>query len=65
MQKCDDPLICPSAYSCSSRHQLRAELDPSNGGVLVVQINSSADEGFDPDEIARRLAREDGGCTIM
>ena len=65
MQKCGEPLIYPSTYSRPSRHQLRAELDPGNGGVLVVQINSGTDRGFDPDEIARRLERDDGGCTIM
>ncbi|KAJ7209494.1 cytoplasmic protein [Mycena pura] len=51
-----DPFLC--------RHRLAADLDPHNAGVLIVHIGS--DQGtVGPDDIARRLQREDEGCTIM
>ncbi|KAK0461379.1 uncharacterized protein EV420DRAFT_1531765 [Desarmillaria tabescens] len=46
-------------------HQLVAELDPSNSGVLIVEFNGARDRGVGPDEIARRLDRDDGGCVVM
>ncbi|KAJ6586833.1 cytoplasmic protein [Mycena vulgaris] len=45
-------------------HQLSAELDPRNAGVLIVQMGTRQG-GVGPDEIARRLERDDQGCTIM
>ncbi|KAJ7783047.1 hypothetical protein B0H16DRAFT_1495155 [Mycena metata] len=48
----------------SELHQLFAELDPHNAGVLVVQMGGNQG-GVSPDEIARRLERDDQGCTIM
>jgi hypothetical protein len=42
-----------------------AELDPHNSGVLVMQINAGKDRGAQPDEITRRLEREDETCMIM
>ncbi|KAJ7084298.1 cytoplasmic protein [Mycena belliarum] len=45
-------------------HELSAELDPHNAGVLVVQIGGRQG-GVGADEIARRLDREQEGCTIM
>lgn len=53
-----------------SRHQLLAELDPDNAGVLIVQLNGRS-SGRGPvigaDEVSRRLERGDseGGCVIM
>ncbi|KAF8070222.1 cytoplasmic protein [Lyophyllum atratum] len=46
--------IKPAIEELMQKHQLRAELDPQNAGVLIVQINSGGDRG-----------RKDEGCTIM
>ncbi|KAJ7901739.1 hypothetical protein B0H14DRAFT_2668254 [Mycena olivaceomarginata] len=45
-------------------HQLYAELDPHNAGVLICKLDN-AQGGVGSDEIARRLERDDEGCTIM
>ncbi|KAG6856103.1 hypothetical protein H0H87_007439, partial [Tephrocybe sp. NHM501043] len=47
--------IRPAIEELMQRHQLLAELDSNNAGVLIVQINSSSDRGVGADEIARRL----------
>lgn len=47
------------------RHHLRAELDPYNAGVLIVKLEAGDDRGVGSDEIARRLSKEEEGCTIM
>ena len=48
------------------RHHLKAELDPHNAGVLVVEIEaSSGHRGLGADEISRRLERKDESCIIM
>jgi hypothetical protein len=46
-----------------SRHQLVAELDPQNAGVLIVRLDGQG-RGMDPEEVTRRL---DSGndCVIM
>ncbi|KAJ7703291.1 hypothetical protein B0H17DRAFT_1042619 [Mycena rosella] len=56
--------IKPAIEELMQKHQLSAELDPHNAGVLVVQMGASRG-GVGPDEIARRLDRDDQGCTIM
>lgn len=48
----------------SSRHQLSAQLDPNNAGVLVVLIDSHQ-RGIGPEEITRRLNNQQESCTIM
>ncbi|KAF8210140.1 hypothetical protein K438DRAFT_1959421 [Mycena galopus ATCC 62051] len=45
-------------------HQLFAELDPHNAGVLICKLDNEQG-GVGSDEIARRLERDDEGCTIM
>jgi len=57
--------IKPAIEELMQKHRLQAELDAHNSGVLIVQIDSHRNRGFGPDEITRRLEREDGGCTIM
>ncbi|KAK0212950.1 cytoplasmic protein [Desarmillaria ectypa] len=57
--------IRPAIEKLMRKHQLVAELDPSNSGVLVVVFNGARDRGVGPDEIARRLDRDDGGCVVM
>ena len=46
-----------------------AELDPNNGGVLIVQLNGGntthGDLELGADEITRRLDKKDDGCRIM
>ncbi|KAF9461320.1 hypothetical protein BDZ94DRAFT_1264161 [Collybia nuda] len=56
--------IKPAIEELMQRHQLNAQLDPHNAGVLIVQINSTANRGVRPDEISRRLERDES-CTIM
>lgn len=48
------------------RHRVNAVLDPNNAGVLIVEINSNMGEhSVGPDEISRRLERNDESCIIM
>jgi hypothetical protein len=48
-------------------HQLLAEMDPNNAGVLIVHMDSGWQGGREVgvDEITRKLQKEDEGCTIM
>jgi hypothetical protein len=48
------------------RHNLVAELDPDNSGVLIVQLGGRRSGGrvIGPDEVTRRLEKSDG-CLIM
>ncbi|EEB96977.1 hypothetical protein MPER_03795 [Moniliophthora perniciosa FA553] len=55
----------PAIEALMIKHQLIAEIDPDNAGVLVVQINTSRDRGVSPDEIARRLERKEDSCIVM
>ncbi|KAJ7045429.1 cytoplasmic protein [Mycena alexandri] len=57
--------IKPAIEELMQKHQLSAELDPHNAGVLVVQMGGNQGGGVSPDEITRRLDRDDQGCTIM
>ncbi|KAJ6499391.1 hypothetical protein C8R45DRAFT_982265 [Mycena sanguinolenta] len=56
--------IKPAIEELMQKHQLFAELDPQNAGVLICKLDSEQG-GVGSDEIARRLQREDEGCTIM
>jgi len=56
--------IKPAIEELMQKHQLLAEVDPHNLGVLIVQINSIADGGLKPNEITRRLEKDEG-CIIM
>ncbi|KAJ3733653.1 hypothetical protein DFJ43DRAFT_221148 [Lentinula guzmanii] len=49
--------IKPAIEALMQKHQLIAELDPNNAGVLIVQL-------VGPDEIARRSNRDEG-CIVM
>ncbi|THU95374.1 DUF1771-domain-containing protein [Dendrothele bispora CBS 962.96] len=57
--------IKPAIEELMEKHQLIAELDPNNAGVLIVELNTRRDRGVSPDEIARRLDRDDERCVIM
>ncbi|KAG6907902.1 hypothetical protein DXG01_006957 [Tephrocybe rancida] len=57
--------IKPAVEELLQKHCLLAKLDPDNAGVLIVQINSSTDQGVGADEITRRLEHKDEGCFIM
>jgi len=58
--------IKPAIESLMQKHQLVAELDPHNAGVLIVYLGGGGrDRAVGPDEIARRLDRNDEGCIIM
>jgi hypothetical protein len=49
----------------NERYQLSAELDPSNVGVLVIQLGSNRPRGVGADEITRRIEDKEEGCIIM
>jgi len=57
--------IKPAISELMQKHQLVAEMDPHNAGVLIVQLGGHRDRAVSSDEIARRLARDDNGCIIM
>ena len=48
------------------RHNLIAELDPDNSGVLIVQLGGrkSGRRAIGADEVTRRLEKSEG-CLIM
>ena len=49
------------------RHNLIAELDPDNAGVLIVQLGGrkSGRRAIGADEVTRRLERQGDNCVIM
>ena len=58
----------------SFRHDLAAVIDPQNSGVLIVQLDGGTATGqvrnrggvvLGPDDITRRLDRQNGDCVIM
>ncbi|KAF5370629.1 hypothetical protein D9758_001870 [Tetrapyrgos nigripes] len=55
----------PAIEELMDKHRLVAELDPHNAGVLIVLLNTGRDRGVGPDEITRRLDRDDEACVIM
>ncbi|TFK44655.1 hypothetical protein BDQ12DRAFT_593493, partial [Crucibulum laeve] len=58
--------IKPAIEELMQKHQLIAELDPNNSGVLIVQMNSgNRGRGVGSDEISRRIERDDESCIIM
>ncbi|KAF9264275.1 DUF1771-domain-containing protein [Marasmius fiardii PR-910] len=57
--------IKPAIEELMQKHQLVAEMDDDNAGVLIVHLNAGRDRGVGPDEIARRLDRDDERCIIM
>jgi hypothetical protein len=46
------------------RHQLVAELDSYNAGVIIVHLDGHG-RGMDPGEVTRQLERENKDCIIM
>ncbi|KAF8200863.1 hypothetical protein BJ912DRAFT_947450 [Pholiota molesta] len=58
--------IKPAIDDLIQKHQLTAELDPNNSGVLIVYLQPAPGQrGIGADEISRRLERNEEGCTIM
>jgi len=56
----------PAIEDLMRKHQLNAEIDPDNAGVLQVQINSGiTGQGVGLEEISRRLERNDDSCIVM
>lgn len=49
------------------RHDLVAELDPDNAGVLIVQLGGrkSGRRAIGADEVTRRLEKSGESCVIM
>lgn len=49
------------------RHNLVAELDPDNAGVLIVQLGGrrTGRRAIGADEVTRRLEKSGEGCVIM
>ncbi|KAG6820975.1 hypothetical protein H0H93_008604 [Arthromyces matolae] len=58
--------IKPAIEELMQKHRLRAELDPTNAGVLIVQINSrDTERGVNADELVHRIEQKNDGCFIM
>jgi len=60
--------IKPAIEDLMQTHQLVAELDPHNAGVLIVHMGGRGDgtgSVVGSDEITRRLERGDDRCVIM
>jgi len=59
----------PAIEELMQKHQLAAELDPQNAGVLIVRIDSTGptDRALSPDDITRRLepGSSDNQCVVM
>ncbi|KAI0949644.1 hypothetical protein AcW1_009191 [Taiwanofungus camphoratus] len=58
----------PAIEDLMRKHGLVAELDQSNGGVLIVNLDGiPSGEGsiLRPDDISRRLESKEDGCLIM
>ena len=47
-----------------SRHRLVANPDPTNAGVLIIELNGTKSRGMGADEISKKIEQQDG-CTIM
>jgi len=56
--------IKPAIEELMQKHQLVAELDPHNAGVLIVRLDGQG-RGMNPDEVARRLEKGSDACVIM
>ncbi|KAK7685327.1 hypothetical protein QCA50_011691 [Cerrena zonata] len=58
----------PAIEELIQKHQLIAQLDPQNAGVLVVSLDGS-DKGtgrvMQPDDITRGIESKEEGCVIM
>lgn len=65
MYRCELNFSKTQTIYVSLRHQLNAEIDPNNAGVLLVQINAGSNGGVGPEEISRRLERSDESCVVM
>jgi len=60
--------IKPAIEELMQKHNIVAEIDPDNAGVLIVYLGGhrqSTGREVDPDEITRRLAEDEKSCTIM
>jgi len=57
----------PAIEALMQKHDLVAELDPDNAGVLIVQLGGrkSGRRAIGADEVTRRLGKPDEGCIIM
>ncbi|KAF8161050.1 hypothetical protein B0H34DRAFT_795892 [Crassisporium funariophilum] len=58
--------IKPAIDELIRKHNLVAQLDPNNTGVLIIHFGSrDGERGISADEISRRLERDDENCVIM
>lgn len=55
----------PAIEELMVKYQLNAHIDPHNAGVLVVQLGGRGERGMDPNEVTRRLERDDEQCIVM
>ncbi|GAB1521477.1 asparagine-linked glycosylation protein [Rhizoctonia solani] len=49
----------PAIEELMVKYRLNAHIDPENTGVLVVQLGGHSQRGMDPNEVTRRLERDD------
>jgi len=55
----------PAIEELIQKHQLSAQLDPNNSGVLVVLIARPGQRGIGAEEISHRLQQDGESCVIM
>ncbi|QRV79473.1 hypothetical protein RhiJN_07488 [Ceratobasidium sp. AG-Ba] len=54
----------PAIEELMVKYQLNAHIDPQNAGVLIVQLGGQGERGMDPNEVTRRLEKDEQ-CVIM
>ncbi|CAE6479872.1 unnamed protein product [Rhizoctonia solani] len=54
----------PAIEELMVKYQLNAHVDPDNAGVLIVQLGGRGQRGMDPNEVTRRLERDDEQCVL-
>ncbi|EJD02999.1 Smr-domain-containing protein [Fomitiporia mediterranea MF3/22] len=63
-----EAVLKPRIEELMKKHNIVAELDPENSGVLLVHLDGgekTRDRGIDPEEITRRLGDDEKSCIIM
>ncbi|KAI5123968.1 hypothetical protein M0805_006380 [Coniferiporia weirii] len=58
-------VLKPRIEELMQKHNIVAEIDPQNSGVLIVHLDGHKDRGMNPDEVSKRLGDEDKSCIIM
>ncbi|KAB5595180.1 Alpha-1,2-mannosyltransferase [Ceratobasidium theobromae] len=55
----------PAIEDLMVKYQLNARIDPRNEGILIVQLGGRGQRGMSPNEVTRRLERDDEQCVVI